>query len=261
MTGLITRRWLHGARAGLLGWGIGLVAVCAMYLSYYGTMDPDLMTDYVDALPQGMSDTFGFQDLASPAGYAQSTVYGLLGPVLMLIAGMTRGVRAIAGDEASGALELEVSAAADRRQVYAGRALGVTGFVLALGLVVGVVTLVVSGPAGLDFTPAQVFGGAAALTLLALVHAMIALAVGAVTGRPGVALAAAVVVAVAGYFARNLGPQVAEGMEVLSPFQWAYGADPLTQGPDWGGLSLLAAITVGVFAVGLLVFPRRDLGT
>lgn len=261
MTALILRRWLHDARGGLLGWSIGLAAVSMLYLSLYGTMDSGLMTEYLDAMPRGLIDSFGLQDLASAAGYAQSTVYGLLGAVLMLIAGTARGAKAIAGDEAGGALELEVSAAADRRQVYVGRALGLTAFVLALGLVVGVVTLLISAPTGLDFTLSQVVGGAAALGMLALLHAVLALAVGAATGRPGLALGTAVTVAVLGYVAENLGPRIAEGIDRFSPFHWAYAAEPLAQGPDWGGLGLLTGLTLVLFLLGLVAFPRRDLGT
>lgn len=259
-TTLITRRWLHGARRGLAGWAVGLAAVSTLYLSFYGIMGEDLTT-YTDSLPGGMIDTFGFQDLTSAAGFAQSTIYGLLGPILLLIAGMTRGVGAIAGDEASGALETEVSAAAARQDVYLGRALGLTGFVLALGLVVALVTVVINGPSGLDLPLGRILAGAAALTLLALVHAMIAFAVGAATGRTDLALGVTVIVAVLGWFANNLGPRLADWVQPLSPWDWAYGDQPLATGPDWTGLGLLAALTVAALAVGLLRFPRRDLGT
>lgn len=257
---LIARRWLHNARAGLLGWSVGLAAVTFGYLSFFGIMDADIMGDYMASLPEGMVEAFGFQDLSSGAGYAQSTVYGLLGPVLLLIAGMTRGVGAIAGDEASGALEVEVTAAAERRDVYVGRALGLTVFVLALGAVVALATAVVSPLTGMDLSPVHILAGASALTMLGLVHAMVAFAVGAATGRPAVALGVTVAVAVLGWFAYNLGPRLADWVQPLSPWDWAYGQSPLAQGFDGLGLALLAALTLVAFALGLLRFPQRDLG-
>ena len=258
----VMMRWLRVHRGGLLGWSIGLAAVSTMYLSFYRTvaLDRDLLDQYMAAFPPEMMSALGFDDIASPAGYAQSTIFNLLGLVLILIAGMTRGTRAIAGDEQTGSLETEVSAAVDRTEVYVGRALGVTAFVVTLGLVVGVVTMLVNGPAGLDLPVGNIVAGVAALTLLGLVHALLALAVGAATGRPGVALGVAIVAAVLGYFAHNLGPTVLEGVERLSPFHWGYGNTPLADGFDEVGLGLLLLAAVAVFVAGLVAFPRRDLG-
>lgn len=258
----VMMRWLRVHRGGLLGWSIGLAAVSTMYLSFYRTvaLDRDLLDQYMAAFPPEMMSALGFDDIASPAGYAQSTIFNLLGLVLILIAGMTRGTRAIAGDEQTGSLETEVSAAVDRTEVYVGRALGVTAFVVTLGVVVGLVTMLVNGPAGLDLPVGNIVAGVAALTLLGLVHALLALAVGAATGRPGVALGVAIVAAVLGYFAHNLGPTVLEGVERLSPFHWAYGNTPLADGFDEVGLGLLLLAAVAVFVAGLVAFPRRDLG-
>lgn len=258
----IMTRWLRTHRGGLLGWAVGLGAASTLYLSFYSMVAQDraLLDQYMEMFPPEMMSAMGFDDIASPAGYAQSTVYGLIGAILLLIAGMTRGTRAIAGDEQSGALETEVTAAVNRRQVYVGRGLGVTVFVLALGLVVGLVTVAVNGSAGLDLPLANIAGGVAALSLLGLVHALIALAVGAATGRPGIALAVAIVVAVLGFFGSNLGPTIAAGIERFAPYHWAFGNTPLDQGADWGGLGLLVLLSAVVFGAGLLTFPRRDLG-
>lgn len=258
----IMAHWLRTQRAALLGWSVGLAAASILYLSFYPTVaaDQELLDQYMDAFPPEMMAAFGFDDLVSPAGYAQSTIYGLIGTVLILIAGMTRGTRAIAGDEQSGSLETELTAAVDRRQVYAGRVLAVVVFVGVLGLVVGLATLAVNGSAQLDLPVSHIAAGASALALLGIAHAVIALAAGAVTGRPGIALVVALVVAVGGYFAANLGPSIVSGIERLAPFSWAFGNAPLANGFDWAGLALLAALSSVAFVVGLLFFPRRDLG-
>jgi ABC-2 type transport system permease protein len=262
MSARVMMRWLRTHRGGLLGWSVGLAAVSAMYLSFYTSvaLDQELLDQYMEAFPPEMTTALGFDELSSPAGYAQSTIFNLLGLVLILIAGMTRGTRAIAGDEQTGSLETEVTAAVDRRQVYVGRALAVTTFVVVLGLVVAAVMVLINGPARLDLPLANIAAGVVALTLLGLVHALIALAVGAATGRPAIALGVAIVVAVAGYLANSIGPSVIEGIERFSPFHWAYGNTPLADGFDWGGLGLLTLLGVIAFIAGLVTFPRRDLG-
>ena len=67
-----------------------------------GRHDRELLDQYMEAFPPEMMSAFGFDDIASPAGYAQGTIFNLLGLILILIAGMTRGTRAIAGDEQTG---------------------------------------------------------------------------------------------------------------------------------------------------------------
>jgi ABC-2 type transport system permease protein len=262
MIARVMLRWLRLQRGGLLGWSIGLAAVSTMYLSFYTSvaLDEELLDQYLAAFPPELMAALGFDEISSPAGYAQGTVFNLLGLVLILIAGITRGVRAIAGDEQAGSLETEVTAAVDRRQVYVGRALGVSAFVVVLGLVVAAVMVLINGPASLDLPLGNIAAGVAALTLLGLVHALIALAVGAATGRPGIALGVAVVVALAGYLAENLGPLIVDGIERFSPFNWAYGNTPLADGFDWGGLGLLVALAAVAFVAGLVTFPRRELG-
>jgi ABC-2 type transport system permease protein len=88
----------------------------------------------------------------------------------------------------------------------------------------------------------------------------VAFAVGAATGRRGIALGTAAAVAVAAYLLSYLSP-IAEApwMERISPFHWYIGAEPLATGVDWPGLGLLAALAVLAAVGGAAAFDRRDL--
>src|SRR5690606_39568447 len=57
-------RWLRTHRAGLLGWSAGLIGVTSMYLPFYTTvaLDPELMDQYMSALPPEVVSAFGFDD-------------------------------------------------------------------------------------------------------------------------------------------------------------------------------------------------------
>jgi len=45
----------------------------------------------------------------------------------------------------------------------------------------------------------------------------------------------------------------------LSPYDWAFGRDPITTGFDAGGLALLAAAVAALLLLGGWRFARRDL--
>jgi ABC-2 type transport system permease protein len=99
------------------------------------------------------------------------------------------------------------------------------------------------------------------LTVLAAFHTAIAFAVGAATGRPGLAVAIAATVAVAGYLlagllatSGNLG-----WLRVISPWEWLLTHNVLVEGTPL--LPLLVEIIIGAALVtaGAQRFTRRDL--
>ena len=69
---------------GLLVWAFVLIAVMAMYLSFYPSLGGAAsgMSDLIDELPEGLVRAIGYDQIATGAGYAQATFFGLLGFVL-----------------------------------------------------------------------------------------------------------------------------------------------------------------------------------
>ena len=80
-----------------------------------------------------------------------------------------------------------------------------------------------------------------------------------ITGRRSLALGVATAVAALGWFVHTMGAKVQENLPAASPFEWAYGSDPLVNGPDPGGLLALAATCIVLIALAAITFPRRDL--
>ncbi len=257
------RRELREGRRGLLGWAIGVAAAVLLYMPFYPSVGgPELTQTYIDMFPPELAALFALEGLASGPGYAQSTYFGLLGFLLISIAAIGWGSRAVAGAEDSGTLELTLAHAVTRWQVVLETALALLTRVAALCVVGSVLVWALNGPAQLGIEPTRLLAVTLALFLLTSVTGLAALFGGAVSGRPAVATGLGALVAVAAHVldavARLAG---APWLARLSPYHWAFGRDPITAGFDLGGATALAAAMAALVLLSGWLFSRRDVGT
>ncbi|HYJ76892.1 MAG TPA: ABC transporter permease subunit [Kineosporiaceae bacterium] len=254
-------RSLSDSRRGIVGWTIAVAATSLMYLASYQTV-ASAKTSGINNLPESVRVAFDLQDVTSGAGYVQSTVLGMLALVLITVAAVAVGSKAIAGDEETGSLELTLAHGVTRQQVLRQRAAALVVQVGWLAAVVALAILVVTVPVHLGIDAGQAFAGALALGALALVNGAAALAAGAFTGRRVVALVAGVAVAVLGYLANTIGAVVdgVRWLQTVSPVHWAFAERPLTNGVDRGGIGLLLLVAGLLVAVGAWQLNRRDIG-
>ncbi len=267
MLGSVLGRALHERRRSMIGWSVGVAALAGMVIAFW-PMVPDApeLERLMEQMPEGMMAAFGLaeiDDLFSPAGYLDSQLFALITPLVLLIFAVGAGAAAIAGDEDRGTLELLVAQPVSRTRVLLERAAAIALLVAALVLVHWVV-LAAARPI-VDLAPPA--GGLAAihvsLLLLTLLFAALALAVGAATGRRGVAIGVSAGVGVLGYVLDSFAPIVdwLEPVRPASPFYLYRGGQPLQDGLHAGhATALLVAILVLVVA-GLASFRRRDVGT
>jgi ABC-2 type transport system permease protein len=258
----VLRGVMSGQRRSLIFWSIALAAVSVIYITFYPAIGEQQMVDMAEMIPEDMAAALGYDRLGDAAGYLTATVYGLLGPALLLVFSIGTGGRLLAGGEEDGTLELEFAHPVSRRSVYLERLLGLWANVAILVLVLSAVSLALVVVLDLDVGLAGVTAGSLGLLLFVVTHATVAFALGAATGRRAVGLAAAAGLAVVGYVGDAIGPMVeaAEWLQTISPWYWFLGGDPLVEGVDVGGFALLIALTLVVAVVGMLRFQKRDLG-
>lgn len=256
----VTRGVLHTQRRSLVLWSIAVAAVSAIYVAFWPAMGGAEMQDLIDSMPEGLVTALRYDQIGSPGGYLSSTVYGLLGPVLLLVFAIGTGARLVAGNEEDGSLELELTSPVARRRIFAER---LTALWVDVVLLVAVATLVVTtlvAALDMDVPVDRVLAGSTGLLLLVLGFGTLALAVGAATGRRTTALGAAAGLAVLSFMLDAIGPTVdMDWMTTISPFSWYLGENPLVEGFDVGGLLALAVIPVAAAAAGWWQFDRRDL--
>jgi ABC-2 type transport system permease protein len=259
---VVTRGVLRDQQRSLVLWSVAIAAVCGIYITFYPAIGAEQMGEMADMIPEDLAAALGYDRMGDAAGYLASTIFGLLGPALLLVFAIATGARLLAGGEEDGSLELELTHPVSRRAVYLERLGGLWANVAILVAVLAVVSTALVLSLDLDVAVGGMAAGSLGMLLFVLAHTTVAFAVGAATGRRAMGVAVAAALAVVGYIGDAIGPMVegAGWLETISPWSWFLGGDPLVEGVDLGGYALLLGLTLVAAVLGLLRFLRRDLG-
>lgn len=263
MTAPVLARTMSEQRRGLRWWSIGIAAlVGAMAALWPSVRGMPGLTDALDQYPEGLQELFDMEAITTGAGYLNAELFSIMLPAMFVVFGISRGARLVAGEEQDRTLELLLVTPQPRRALLLSKAAGLVLATAALGSVLFVVTAAASVGLGMDIALGQLAAAALSMTLLGAEHGLVALGVGAATGRRSLAITAAGTLAVAGYvlfvLARlvdALGP-----WGVLSPFEQAIASGPIGGGLPavWLWMPLLGSC---VLAAAIPLFDRRDISS
>lgn len=255
-------KWLWDNRRWLVIWGVAIAGVGGFYAAFWPTIDNPAMRDALANYPKALLDALNFNDIATPAGYLNASVYGLVVGVLVIVFAVQAGTKLIAGEEELGRLDLVLSYPVSRSKLALHRFGAFLAAALGVSLLLWLVLLAESGPARLEGISV---GGFAAmhlhLFLFATLFGALAFGVGAATGHRGWAIGAGSAVAVLGFAANGVLSQI-DGLgwtRDLSPFQWLNGGSPLQNGVQTWNTVTMAGLTVLFVGVGLWGLNRRDI--
>lgn len=250
---------LRDHRRALLLWMLAMAIVPPLYISFWPMMDENMVAA-IEGMPEAFVKGIGYDHIMSAAGYISSTVYGLVGPGILLVYAIAFGARWIAGQEEDGTLELELASPVDRRRLYAERLAALWTATTLLVTVVALTTLATAAVFKMGVSTSNILAGSAGFLGFLLAIGTITYAVGAVTGRRAAAMAGGAAVAVVSFMLHATGSGVdIEWMLQASPFSWYLANDPLLTGFDVPGLLRLSALTLVAAVVGGIGFLRRDL--
>jgi ABC-2 type transport system permease protein len=259
----ILAKSLRDHRRGAIGWAIGLSAIAVMYSAFYPSIldSADQLQGYIDKLPEAIRGLIGGRDFTSPAGYLQTELFSVMGPVLMLVWAIGAGSRAIAGEEERGTLDTLLSTPLRRRTILTAKALAIVVVAIALTAVLVVVLQLIGPPFDLSVPFADLVAGCVMLGLLGLAFAGIALAIGSWTGHRAMAASVAGGYAAFAYILHALAPSVdaLAPLHPLSVFRWYLNPDALATGLHAANVLVLAGIAVVGFLAAWVGFERRDL--
>lgn len=242
------------------GYVIGVGTLVLMFLagmSVYRNIDLSIYTD----LPEAFRSLIGITEDTDVGGLAYGAIYSTYG--IMILAGLSisMGAAAVAREERDGTIGLLLANPRSRSHVLVSKTVSLVVLTAAGALAMWGGGLL--APELLDVDVSNLHVGALVLHMFinALFYGFMALAIGAWTGKNGLASGITAGVMVVSFLAVGLLPLVGGLDDVARAFPWYYydNGDPVRNGIDWGGLAVLGA-GIALFAVlaGVGV-NRRDL--
>ena len=258
----VFERAFHEQRRAMAGWLAGLGGLALVMLAIYPTVrDNPQISKLIETYPEALRSMFGISDYTSGAGYLRAEVFSFMAPLLIVIFAVLWGGDVIAGEEERHTIDLLLANPVSRRRIllekWAAVIVGISITAWGLGLVLGVGAPLVR----LHVAWGPLASVVTATMLLGWLYATIALAVGAATGRRGLARGVVTLLAVAAYFVSSLAEIVRwlRPIRPLSPWYHALGVDPLSAGfLPWHLGILVGATLLSAFAA-VVAFDRRDL--
>lgn len=258
----ICRKALWDQRRTLPAWASAVVVSIVLESAMWPSMRAMASLDsYLAELPEALTDLFAIDQMSTGTGFLNAELYSLMLPLLFIVFGITRGARMVAGEEEAGTLDLLLVSPLSTTRLLLGEALALTVAMLTLGSAAALGTAAGSVLFGLGVAPVSALAGATACVLLGLVHGIVALAVGALLGRRGLATGAATAAALAAYVLYVGGMFVDDlsAVRVLSPFHMALHAGPLADSFPATFLAL-PVVSAALVLLTLPLWARRDIG-
>lgn len=258
---------LRDRRRSLVWWTLGMIGTALMLASFYPTIRAtgEDLNSYIENLPEGIRALVlaGGGDFTSGPGYLNAELFSFMLPLLVLVFSVEVGASVLAGEEREGRLELVVASPVTRRRIVLEKLAALLLGMLGLGVV-----LWAALAAGVELwdVPVEhvnVAAGCAMAVLLGWVFGALAVAVGAATGKRGMAVGVPAAVGVATYLVHGLAPlsDALEFWQPLSPFYYYNASEPIRNGLDLGHAAVLLGLTVILGAAAVALFERRDLAT
>jgi len=226
----------------------------------YGLIDQAIQK-FAGQLPKTLLAMVGNGDLRTPQGFFQVETFSMTAPIALITVTIVMAARALAGEEGRRTMGLLLANPVRRSTVVLQKALAMVvnavlvGFATFAGVIVGSWL----GRLGMDI--GNIAAISALATLLGLAFGGLALALSAGTGRTTIAVYVTSALALAMYLLNSFLPLSADlaGWAKWSPFYYYLRGDPLNRGMDWGSGALLAGLFVGLVALSVWLFQRRDL--
>ncbi len=251
---------LSSRRMAIVGWGVGLAAVAAMYVAVY----PEFAAEMGNLAGIALYKALGI-DLASFAGFIASVVVQIM-PLILGVYVIIAGTGTLAGEEEAGTLEMVVATPMPRWQI-------VTTKFVALAIILFLILLITGAGAGLtlsyvsqttevDATPAQLISALLAAWPLMVAFLAVALFVGTVSPNRRIASGIMALIYIGSYVINSIANLI-ESLAWLKTFSLFNYVNSTTsvfeEGASAGDVAVLLGVAVVFFGLALWFFQQRNI--
>lgn len=266
LLGSVFGKTLWDRRRSVWVWAIGLSSLSLLTFAAWPALakDSEALMELLEAFPKEVLAMMGLTDastLATPEGFVSTRTYGAVGPVVILVFAISAMSSLVAREEASGILDLVVSASQQRRTLLREKALAVFTLVGIIAVFLFIVALVGNAVWGLGIGFTGILAANVGLALFGLCFWGIAVALWSLLPNSAAAVGVTSAFAIVAFFLNGLGV-IVEALAPtrwISPFYWYLGDTvPLAKGITWGYVALAVVALAGT-AIAIARFEHRDL--
>jgi ABC-2 type transport system permease protein len=255
-------RGVHALRRSGFWWGVGIVALALVSVAFWPSLAGNDALTSLTKSSKSLMAAFGAENFATPAGYLDGQMYALMLPLLLSGLAIATTTALTAGDEDAGRLELVHALPVSRSAVWLTRLAAATAVLAIVTSVTAFVVAATLQPFSLDdIAVTRIVVVTFACAALGLFHGAVGYAVAGSGGSRSLSAGLSIAVLVVGYVASYLLPlsDALKGFRKVSPWYWAIGTQPVSDGISGAWLALLLGVTAVLVAWGTLAVNHRDL--
>lgn len=257
----LLRTGARALRRSSIWWAVGIVAFAVINLAFWPSFEGSDALSSLQEMSGDLLQAFGAQNIATPEGYLDGQMYALMLPLLLSGMAIAMSTALTAGDEDAGRLELLHALPVARRTIWLARFGSVLCAVAAVTGIVAAATVLATRVFSLEVSAPRVVVATFACAALAVFHGAVCYLVAGLGRSRAVAIGTGVLVMVIGYVVSFVFPlsQALADAQKASPWYWALGAQPISDGIAPLPLAGLLVVSAVLVAAGTLTLERRDI--
>lgn len=250
---LFTKRWM------LITWSLGLLLLTIFTMLFFPTFKEvgQSFQDVPESLKGFLGDSSTYK---SVAGYADLQIVSQY-VFMTLILGIVLLTGLLAGDEANGTLQTLLVQPIGRARIYLEKLaaglviLAISSLAIALGILIGALII------GESVSIVRLLQAVLGIWLITVVFSVLGYALGAITGKRGLAGGIAGVLAFVSLLVNSLAESVKSLKQVdkLLPFHYFNKPGILQHGIRWQDMLILAIVSLAILTIGYIIFLKRDI--
>ncbi|MBN2405943.1 MAG: ABC transporter permease subunit [Coriobacteriia bacterium] len=257
---MLANVFLKTVRDRWLGWMIALGVVWSFVLLGFAAYS-DLDLSILATFPEAYRTMIGLRPGMDAGALSIAAIYGTYGSLTFAAMALAMGAASIAGEERKGTLGLLLANPRSRTHVYVSKVAALVVLTIFATAVMWAISIGTASMMDIALGDLDVMALNVHMLASTLFYGLLAVAIGAATGKRGAASGISTGVLAVGFLGAGLLPLIEGGEKWAKLFPWYYfnGSEPLYNGIEWGHIALLVGAAAVFAVVGLIGLLRRDL--
>ena len=257
---------LRDMKNNLIYWTIG-ITILGFYISYaYSSFaeDIDVWNELLANFPEELMYFFGGSegmDMSTFAGFLNLEIFGLMGPIMLIIVGINSGTHIVAGELNNKTLEMVMSTSIGKNKYLFQQILVTVTRIVIISIILWSNFFIFANLFNLELNLKNLTAIVFHLTLLSLSIASFSLLIGSITGNKSTTLGLSAGIAVLSYFINSISPMIKsiENIKYLSIFYYYKHSEPLINGVNLESVSVMLFISLLFIILSFVAFKYKDL--